>query len=118
HLGFPLPDAAMVRASDGVQALGADAQVQWSWWLIGVLVTYGILPRLVAWLACVAVARRALRGLRIDPALAGYAALRDRLEPPAQSTGIDRPVDPLHQPRVESAIPAAMGGQPVLLGLD
>ncbi|WP_445623225.1 DUF2868 domain-containing protein [Lactiplantibacillus plantarum] len=79
--------------------------------------TYGILPRLVAWLACVAVARRALRGLRIDPALAGYAALRDRLEPPAQSTGIDRPVDPLHQPRVESAIPAAMGGQPVLLGL-
>lgn len=118
HLGFPLPDAAMVRASDGVQALAADAQVQWSWWLIGVLVTYGILPRLVAWLACVAVARRALRGLRIDPALAGYAALRDRLEPPAQSTGIDRPVDPLHQPRVESAVPASMGGQPVLLGLE
>ncbi|MES1423528.1 DUF2868 domain-containing protein, partial [Vibrio cholerae] len=54
HLGFPLPDAAMVRASDGVQALGADAQVQWSWWLIGVLVTYGILPRLLAWLACLA----------------------------------------------------------------
>ena len=50
HLGFPLPDAAMVRASDGVQALGADAPVQWSWWLIGVLVTYGILPRLLAWL--------------------------------------------------------------------
>lgn len=118
HLGFPLPDAAMVRASDGVQALGADAQVQWSWWLIGVLVTYGILPRLLAWLACLAATRRALRGLRIDPALAGYAALRDRLEPPAQSTGIDRPVDPLHQPRVESAVPAGMGGQPVLLGLE
>ena len=59
-----------------------------------------------------------MRGLRIDPALAGYAALRDRLEPPAQSTGIDRPVDPLHQPRVESAVPAGMGGQPVLLGLE
>lgn len=118
QLGFPLPDAAMVRASDGVQALGADAQVQWSWWLIGVFVTYGIVPRLLAWLACLLVTRRALRGLAIDPALAGYAALRDRLEPPAQSTGIDRPVDPLHQPRVAAPLPAALGGQPVLMGLE
>ncbi|MGB3819739.1 DUF2868 domain-containing protein, partial [Achromobacter pulmonis] len=40
------------------------------------------------------------------------------LEPPAQSTGIDRPVDPLHQPRVATAVPAGLGGQPVLLGLE
>lgn len=118
QLGFPLPDAAMVRASNGVQALSADAQVQWSWWLIGVFVTYGIVPRLLAWLACLLVTRRALRGLAIDPALAGYAALRDRLEPPAQSTGIDRPVDPLHQPRVAAPLPSALGGQPVLMGLE
>ena len=117
-LGFPLPDAAMVRASDGAQVLAANAQVQWSLWLIGVVVVYGILPRLVAWLACVAVTRRALGVLAIDPALAGYAALRDRLEPPAQSTGIDRPVDPLHEPRVAPSAPLALGGQPVLLGLE
>ncbi|CAB3689329.1 MAG: DUF2868 domain-containing protein [Achromobacter pulmonis] len=118
QLGFPLPDPAMVRASDGTRPLAADAQVQWSLWLIGVFVTYGILPRLLAWLACIAATRRALRGLAIDPALAGHAALRDRLEPPAQSTGIDRPVDPLHQPRVATAVPAGLGGQPVLLGLE
>ncbi|CAB3917834.1 DUF2868 domain-containing protein [Achromobacter ruhlandii] len=118
QLGFPLPDAAMVRASDGSQDLAADAQVQWSLWLIGVLVTYGILPRLAAWLACMAAARRALRAIAIDPTLAGHAALRDRLDPPAQSTGIDRPVDPLHQPRVASSAPQGLGGQPVLLGLE
>ncbi|CAB3730557.1 putative membrane protein [Achromobacter deleyi] len=117
-LGFALPDAAMVRASDGAQALAADAQVQWSVWLIGVVVVYGILPRLAAWLACLAVARRAVRTLAIDPTLAGHAALRDRLDPPVQSTGIDRPVDPLHEPRVAPAAPLVLGGQPVLLGLE
>lgn len=117
-LGFPLPDAAMVRASDGTQVLAASAQVQWSLWLIGVVVVYGILPRGAAWLACVAVSRRALGALAIDPTLAGHAALRDRLEPPAQSTGIDRPVDPLHEPRVATPAPLALGGQPVLAGLE
>ncbi|SSW71676.1 DUF2868 domain-containing protein [Achromobacter agilis] len=118
HLGFPMPDAAMVRASDGTQALSADAQVQWSVWLIGVLVVYGILPRLLAGTLCAASTLRALRGLRVDPALPGFSALRDRLEPPALSTGIDRPVDPLHEPRVRAAPPAGLDGRPVVLGLE
>ncbi|WP_454697016.1 DUF2868 domain-containing protein [Achromobacter aegrifaciens] len=118
QLGFPMPDAAMIRASDGAQALPAEAQVQWSLWLIGVLVVYGILPRLLAGALCVAGSLRALRGLRIDPALPGFSALRDRLEPPALSTGIDRPADPLHEPRVGAPPLAGLGGQPVLLGLE
>ncbi|WP_188589745.1 DUF2868 domain-containing protein, partial [Achromobacter denitrificans] len=118
QLGFPLPDAAMVRASDGTQALSADAQVQWSIWLIGVLVVYGILPRLLAGILCAAGTLRALRLLRVDPALPGFSSLRDRLEPPALSTGIDRPVDPLHEPRVRPASQAGLGGQPVVLGLE
>ncbi|NMK48926.1 DUF2868 domain-containing protein [Achromobacter sp. Bel] len=118
HLGFPMPDAAVIRASDGAQTLSADAQVQWSLWLIGVLVVYGILPRLLAGTLCVAAALRALRHLRIDPSLAGFAPLRDRLEPPAQSIGIDRPVDPLHEPRMRAPSLAGLAGQPVLLGLE
>ncbi|WP_287957062.1 DUF2868 domain-containing protein [Achromobacter sp.] len=118
QLGFPMPDAAMIRASDGAQVLPAEAQVQWSLWLIGVLVVYGILPRLLAGALCVANTLRALRGLRIDPSLPGFSALRDRLEPSAQSTGIDRPVDPLHEPRVGAPPLAGLGGQPVLLGLE
>lgn len=118
HLGFPMPDAAVIRASDGTQTLAADAQVRWSLWLIGVVVVYGILPRLLAAALCIVATRRALRGLRIDPSLAGFSPLRDRLEPPAQSTGIDRPVDPLHEPRVPSPSLSGLGGQPVLLGLE
>ena len=118
HLGFPMPDAAVIRASDGAQTLTADAQVQWSLWLIGVLVVYGILPRLLAGALCVVATLRALRHLRIDPSLAGFAPLRDRLEPPAQSIGIDRPVDPLHEPRVRAPSLAGLAGQPVLLGLE
>lgn len=118
HLGFPMPDAAVIRASDGAQALSADAQVQWAQWLIGVFVVYGILPRLLAGALCLIWASRALRALRIDPLLAGFSPLRDRLEPPAQSTGIDRPVDPLHEPRVATAPLTGLAGQPVLLGLE
>lgn len=118
HLGFPMPDAAIILASDGTQTLAAEAQVQWSLWLIGVVVVYGILPRLLAGALCGVATLRALRALRIDPSLAGFAPLRDRLEPPAQSTGIDRPVDPLHEPRVQSAPLSGLAGQPVLLGLE
>ncbi|MGE8640883.1 MAG: DUF2868 domain-containing protein [Achromobacter sp.] len=118
HLGFPMPDAAVIRASDGAQTLTADAQVQWSLWLIGVLVVYGILPRLLAGALCVAATLRALHRVRIDPMLAGFAPLRDRLEPPAQSLGVDRPVDPLHEPRVRTPSLTGLAGQPVLLGLE
>jgi hypothetical protein len=44
--------------------------------------------------------------------------LRDRLEPPALSTGIDRPVDPLHEPRVGATPAAGLDGRPVVLGLE
>lgn len=116
--GFPLPDAATVLASDGVQTLPAAAQVQWSLWLIGVVVVYGVLPRLAAALLCMVVLRRRLAGLRIDPALPGHAALRDRLEPAVVSTGLDRPVDPLHEPRLSAPAPAGLDGRPVLLALE
>lgn len=118
HLGFPMPDAATIRASDGTQVLPAAAQAQWSLWLIGVVVVYGIVPRLIAGALCAAATLRALRRVRIDPALAGFSTLRDRLEPPALSTGIDRPVDPLHEPRVHAPALEGLGGQPVLLGLE
>ncbi|MVW78406.1 DUF2868 domain-containing protein [Bordetella sp. 02P26C-1] len=122
QLGFTIPAEDMVRASDGAQALPAAAQAQWSVWLIGVLVVYGILPRLVAAIWCTLQARRALRGLRIDPTLPGYAALRDRLLPAAQSTGIDRPVDDIHQPQVGATrtddATVSWGTQPVLVSLE
>ena len=74
--------------------------------------------RLAAALLCLVVLRRRLAGLRIDPALPGHAALRDRLEPAVVSTGLDRPVDPLHEPRLSAPAPAGLDGRPVLLALE
>ncbi|WP_154403324.1 DUF2868 domain-containing protein, partial [Bordetella pertussis] len=66
-----------------------------------------------------AMAARALRGLRLDTSLPGYAVLRDRLLPPAASTGIDRPADPLHAPRMIAAqVLPDLANRPVLAALE
>ncbi|AMD49297.1 membrane protein [Bordetella holmesii F627] len=116
QLGFSLPHPDIVRASDGQQVLPAAAQVQWSVWLIGMVVCWGIVPRLLAALLCLTMSARALAKLRIDPELAGYAALRDRLTPAAQASGMDRPADPLRTPRITHT--AAIGGRPVYASLE
>ncbi|WP_144636823.1 DUF2868 domain-containing protein [Bordetella genomosp. 13] len=119
QLGFSTPDPAMVRASDGVQALPAGAQAQWAVWLLGLVVCYGIVPRLLAGLVCMIMAARALRRLRIEPELPGYAALRDRLQPPAESIGLDQPAGPLRTPAVVAAqaLPD-LAGHAVLAGIE
>ncbi|KCB27526.1 DUF2868 domain-containing protein, partial [Bordetella hinzii] len=116
QFGFSLPDPAMVRASDGQQILPAAAQVQWSVWLIGMMVCWGIVPRLLAALVCLAMSARALGRLRIDASLPGYAALRDRLTPTAPASGVDRPADPLHTPRISNT--GAIAGRPVYASLE
>ena len=124
QLGFAIPTDDIVRASDNSQILPAAAQAQWSVWLIGVIVVYGLLPRFIAWLLCLTQTIRAQRRLHIDPALPGYATLRDRLLPAIQSSGIDRPVDPLHQPHInagrliESDALDSLSTQPLLVGLE
>ena len=115
--GFPLPDAATVLASDGVQTLPAAAQVQWSLWLIGVVVVYGVLPgwppRCCAWSCCGAG----------SPACASTRAARPRraARPAGTRRGLHRPgpsVDPLHEPRLSAPAPAGLDGRPVLLALE
>jgi len=119
QLGFAPPEPALVRASDGGQALPAVAQVQWSVWLLGLVVCYGILPRLLAGAACLAMAARALRRLRIDPELPGHAALRARLQPPAVSLGADGGDGPEAPPHVLAGQAlAGTGERPVLAALE
>ncbi|MFC4277495.1 DUF2868 domain-containing protein [Achromobacter aloeverae] len=118
RLGFSVPDAALVAASDGTRQLPALAQAQWSMWLIGALVTYGILPRLLAWLLSVFMLRRALAGLRLDPDLPGYAGLASRLAPPADTLDDDAPAPAWQGPRIGHANASAVGVAPTLVGLE
>ncbi|ALM87208.1 DUF2868 domain-containing protein [Bordetella sp. N] len=118
HLGFSVPDAALVAASDGTRDLPAVAQAQWSMWLIGALVTYGILPRLLAFLLSAVMLRRTLAGLRLDPDLPGYAGLAARLAPPADTLDDDAPALAQQGPRIGHANAAAVGVAPTLVGLE
>ena len=119
QLGFPIPDSAVIARSDGLHILPAAAQAQWSAWLIGCVVVWGLLPRLIAGLASVWVARRRLRSLRIDPGLPGWLELRERLMPRHQALGIDAPAPgPAAGAPWSRPAPAAFAGALAILGFE
>ncbi|WP_213941670.1 DUF2868 domain-containing protein [Pseudomonas sp. dw_612] len=102
-LGFNVPTVEMIRAS-GDSALNIESARQaWATWLVGVLVVYGVLPRLLLALFCLWRWKTGQAGLRLDLNLPGYAQLRERLMPTSERLGIsDAAPDQLH--RVESGV--------------
>ncbi|APR04147.1 DUF2868 domain-containing protein [Thauera chlorobenzoica] len=90
-LGFPVPDAAMVAASGEAPLLEEGGRRAWAGWLLGALVVYGVLPRLLFALGCAALWRRGLRRLRLDLSRPGYARLRAVLMPDSARIGVSDP---------------------------
>jgi len=90
-LGFPQPDAETIRSSSGLLSLPESAHAAWSVWLIGVVVVYGLLPRLAALLLSGFIVRQRLGRMQMDASLPGLAELRDRLMPRSENTGLDEP---------------------------
>ncbi|WP_066458756.1 DUF2868 domain-containing protein [Castellaniella caeni] len=90
-LGFPTPAGIDIAGSTGLLPASAAIQADWSLWLIGCVVAWGLLPRLISLAVCLAWLHARLRQLRIDPALPGWLELRERLLPTHQHLGIDRP---------------------------
>jgi hypothetical protein len=104
QLGFGVPDPAAVLQSDGSQPMPAAVQVQWSVWLIGVVVVYGAAPRLLAWLLSISMMLSARKRLGPDLRLPGYAVLADRLSVDAESTGNRAVPDHLHAPHIAAGL--------------
>lgn len=90
-LGLPTPDAALVRASDGLGAPAGAGRAIWASWLLGVLVVYGIVPRALAVTLCLWRVRRGVRSLAVDMTLPGLDTLAARLQPASRRTGV---IDP------------------------
>lgn len=91
-LGLPVPDAATVAASGaGGGVLDEAGRRAWAGWLLGCLLVYGLVPRLLLALLCAALWRRALAVLRLDLARPGYAVLRERLLPDSCRLGVSDP---------------------------
>tara|TARA_R110000868_G_scaffold194584_3_gene440159 strand:+ start:2062 stop:3456 length:1395 start_codon:yes stop_codon:yes gene_type:complete len=98
-LGFSLPDAELIRASGDSALANESARLSWAGWLAGVLVVYGLLPRLGLLLFCLWRWRRGCAALSLDLNLPGYSLLRERLQPSSERLGVcDAAPTHLHQP--------------------
>ena len=118
-LGFALPDASTIRASaDSPLPLEAARQA-WASWLIGVLLVYGLLPRLLLALFCLWQWCSGQAKLSLDLALPGYALLRQRLLPDSERLGVcDAEPGQSYQPQFAGAAAASQGALLVAVELD
>ena len=90
-LGFPVPDAATVAASGDAPMLQEGGRRAWAGWLLGALLVYGVLPRVLLAAACAGLWLSTLRALRLDLSRAGYARLRPLLLPESERIGVRDP---------------------------
>ncbi len=117
-LGFPQPAPELIRSSGGQQPLPESAHALWSGWLLGVVVVYGLLPRIAALALSIVMVKRRLSRITVDTSLSGIAELHDRLLPTSEGTGIDAP-EPLVTPSITQSHSAATAMAPRgLLGIE
>lgn len=118
-LGFNVPTVEMIRASGGAALDIESARQAWATWLVGVLVVYGVLPRLLLALLCFWRWSRGKAALTLDLNLPGYAQLRERLMPTSERLGVNDP-EPAQLHRVESSVSeqASEGALLVAIELD
>ncbi|USU00375.1 DUF2868 domain-containing protein [Pseudomonas siliginis] len=118
-LGFNVPTEEMIRASgDGALDIESARQA-WATWLVGVLVVYGVLPRLLLAMFCLWRWNSGKAALRLDLNLPGYAQLRERLMPTSERLGVNDP-EPAQLHRIESNVGerASEGALLVAIELD
>ena len=117
-LGLPVPDAATVAASGDAPMLEEAGRRAWSGWLLGALLVYGVLPRVVLALVCTLLWRRSSQGLRLDLSRPGYARLRPLLLPDSERIGVRDP-EPALMPRpARHAARLAGSGGPALVAVE
>ncbi|NBA94058.1 DUF2868 domain-containing protein [Pseudomonas sp. R5(2019)] len=116
-LGFSLPGPDMIRASgDALQGLDSARQT-WAGWLVGVLLVYGIIPRLLLAAFCLCRWRSGRTGLALDLKLPGYSHLREALMPSSERLGVnDAAPEQLHQ--IPPAIANGDSDSALLVGLE
>jgi hypothetical protein len=118
-LGFTVPDDTMIRASGDSLAVAEDARQVWAAWLVGVLIVFGIVPRLLLALVCFGRWRHGRTRLALDLNQSGYAPLRDHLMPSSERLGInDAAPEHLHQVQHRPSALASDGALLVAIELD
>jgi hypothetical protein len=111
-LGIAMPDPDMVRRAGSPTAAALDAQL-WSAWLLGALVLYGLLPRVLLWMACQWRWRRFRARFQLDLSRPEYARLARQLMPAAETTGVSDSA-PAELPRFHAGHGGAIDNGPHL----
>lgn len=115
--GFSLPDVELIRASGDAAIASEAARQSWAGWLVGVVLVYGLLPRLLLALLCLWRWQSGKGSLRLDLDLPGYSLLRQRLQPDSERLGVcDLAPAALHQP--QGGAHSQPGSGALLLGLE
>jgi hypothetical protein len=116
-LGFSVPDIAQIRASGDLASDAESARQSWAGWLVGVVLIYGLLPRLLLALFCLWRWRRGRAQLQLDLQLPAYRLLRERLQPSTERLGINDAAPPqLHAPSAGAQLDGSEGA--VLVGIE
>jgi hypothetical protein len=118
-LGFSVPTEDMIRASGDSALVIENARQAWAAWLVGVLVVYGIAPRLILTLLCYGRWRAGRKHLALDLSQPGFAELRERLMPSSERLGVnDAARAQLHQVQTGTAAIESEGALLVAIELD
>jgi hypothetical protein len=118
-LGFSVPDIEQIRASGALNSRAEAARQSWAGWLVGVVLIYGLLPRLALALFCLWHWRRGRAQLRLDLQLPAYRLLRERLQPPSERLGVsDAAPQQLHAPSAGAQLDGSEGAVLVAIELD
>lgn len=116
-LGFNVPTVEMIRASGNAALNIESARQAWATWLVGVLLVYGVIPRLLLALFCLWRWKIGQARLHLDLNLPGYAQLRERLMPTSERLGIsDAAPEQLH--RVESGVSEQQSDGALLVAIE
>lgn len=89
--GFPIPPESLIRQSGSAPVMSDAARQVWAAWLVGVLVVYGILPRLILFLVCNAFWHFGYKRIGLDLNQSSYHLLKLRLQPASERVGV---IDP------------------------
>lgn len=114
QLGFPVPDGVAVRAAGAGQ--GGD-QRAWAWWLMGCVVCYGLLPRLLLALLCWLAWKGGQRRLVLDSADPYVRRLLARFDALDAPVVID-PERPAGLGAARDLPPVTQPGAPALVGFE
>ncbi|MEE4680010.1 DUF2868 domain-containing protein [Pseudomonas alliivorans] len=118
-LGFSVPDESMIRASGNGASNIETARQAWAAWLVGVLLVYGVLPRLMLATFCLWRWKSGRAGLRLDLEQPDYLELRERLMPSSERLGVnDAEPAMLHQVQRDAGIAQSEGALLVAIELD